>query len=253
MNLLSFFNDMPRDIVKDIIVGLAGSSFTLLTAKIKNSREYSVIRKLISKDYRIIISGFKDFNGFEPTGLMGMADTMALLELQKNIKKKNVLQNIRQVGNMAREDYDKNLIIIGGPDVNELAEYYLKESGSAITYPKGEGSHMIALHDNIRNIDYMPSSAGFGDVQSDTGFIINFKIPDSDQLILLIFGCTGLGTQEAMKMLFSKKLKKELKKLRSKEYECIIAVSNDYNYFLHSELLKPRSIIRKKDLKVSRK
>jgi hypothetical protein len=102
-----------------------------------------------------------------------------------------------------------NLLILGGPGVNELSAAGLKVLGPRL--PAGFDLSEVAI--TISNRRYSPTYDESGAVTKDYGLVIRARNPFSDDSSLsaiFVMGCHGYGTGGAANLLTTEKLAAEL-------------------------------------------
>ena len=70
----------------------------------------------------VVVGRVFDFKSYEPSGFMGVGDAMALEELNSHVKAVGVRPfNMVYSDQLGGDELDANFILIGGPNVNTLA------------------------------------------------------------------------------------------------------------------------------------
>lgn len=156
----------------------------------------------LAGELQVVVSRFKSAAFVEPTGIVGGGDALALRELSSyfseiGLKKFNVVYV-----DEARLDRKNNLILLGGPDTNEVTKDALElikprvrifDPGPGIAMEIHDLAHELDPHENKPDKaswkKYKPKS------DSDYGIIIRARNPFNPNKALIIFaGAHGYGT-----------------------------------------------------------
>lgn len=105
---------------------------------------------------------------------------------------------VRSAGEVSgiREDYATNLILVGGPDYNQITDLF--EESSPFEYLTGETEQDIYLRHKIRDDTYVPKIEG--DPIVDYGFFVKRRNPyNPSKRLILIGGAHTYGVFGASK------------------------------------------------------
>ena len=224
------YNPYFVNICTAIVTFIFSFTFAYIIHQIKYKRENWIIKDFFKKDIRIVVAQHDDFCDYESSGLIGVGCFNALLELQKKAyKQKEIQDNILFFNDLDKDkDIKSNLIIIGGPDVNPLTLNFLKTVNSNIIY-RDNNEHIISCFDKLDNRFLYPNMDNVKGCGSDYGIVIKAKNPiNNNSNILIIFGGYGYGTWGAMRYALSKEIKKEIKKIESNSFECVLRIDVMY-------------------------
>lgn len=139
-----------------------------------------------------------DFTGYEPSGLIGVGDVVALSTLlaffaNSDTPIPDVLFDYPPRG----EDLQGNLILLGGPDMNQISKLVLSDDDTGIgargtTYFDKRGEQILAARGSSSRL------------VSDAGVIVKRKNPfDSEGVVILLAGSFGYGTRAAVRLAIS--------------------------------------------------
>ena len=148
--------------------------------------------------FKILMGRHADFTGYEPTGLVGVGDVVALSSLLAFFASSGsplpaVLFDYPPRG----EDLQGNLILLGGPDMNQVSKLVLSDDNTAIgargvVYFDKRGGQTFAAHGSTSSL------------ASDAGVIIKCENPfDSEGVVILLAGSFGYGTSAAVRLAIS--------------------------------------------------
>jgi hypothetical protein len=191
----------------------------------------------LCKDSVIVIGHF-DLPQFEGSGLIGLGDAMGLVEIQSYCDQAGLPHPpLRDATQLAPGDLGKNLILLGGPDVNRVTDKVIRRIGCALNFG------VDAVVDSLTSAKYRPKRDG-RDLSQDIGVIIEAANPfDSEKRVLLLFGCFGYGTWAAAR--FSKTGSFLDALVTSRDVECVLQadVVQASPYAINPILLRHRSTI----------
>lgn len=179
-------------------------------------------RPLYSNDLQVVIGKFEKFGDFEPTGLIGLGDAIALAELGKYFEKFEFSGfKIVFSDHLKGDNLKTNLILLGGPDANPITKAALKFIPSTIT----EDASGIAIYDSLQEKLYIPSKKDESskEVSKDYGVIIKTENPfDKKKDILIIYGAYGFGTWAGVRFAVTEAFTNHEIISTCKSFECLI-------------------------------
>ena len=170
-----------------------------------------------------MLGRFSEFSSFEQSGLIGVGDASALMELLTFFDALG-LRGVRvtYADRLDGDDLKTNLVLLGGPDANLITNEAVKRIPTTLQF--GDPSiNQISIHDSLKNTIYIPKSDKSGNLVKDYGTIIRTDNPFAlDKKILLIFGSYGYGTWAAAKLARSELFFKDERVIAGKSMECLI-------------------------------
>lgn len=152
-------------------------------------------RPLIEGPTLVVLSRFRDFSDFEPSGLIGAGDSRALQELTSYFSKIGLeVPEVVYDGSVTGDRLQRNLILLGGPDANELTKLVLAKCKAKLTVipesaeiQDGEATLRPCLQD--------------GDVVFDCGAVLRLTSPFwSRNKVVIVAGGFGYGTWAAVQL-----------------------------------------------------
>jgi hypothetical protein len=162
-------------------------------------------RPFISNDLRLVLGGFEDKN-FEPTGLIGIGDAIALAELQHYLARIGggdppVLYSDRLDGDALKH----TIIALGGPDANRVTREMIGQIDSKLRFGDPE-MHDVVIRDTACQPPhfYDPHLSTNDRAGTDYGLILrapNPCCPEKD--VMIIAGSYGHGTWAATRYVMS--------------------------------------------------
>lgn len=60
--------------------------------------------------------------GWEPSGLVGLGDVTGLITIQRELQGIGCKVKVSSVHSLSPEDCERDLVLLGGPDANELCK-----------------------------------------------------------------------------------------------------------------------------------
>lgn len=235
MNQLS---NILINIAASLVLILAG--FLLRTAirvlaHLRSSNHWSVS----FRDELLVCIGIRD-SVEEPSGEMGAGDALALQELGSRLTSTGTKFSIAYVSRFREADLAKDLILLGGPDVNVITKNALARinSGFESQYqPERPRRFKISIYDRLEDTTYLPETnsgrepfgtgwAGLSPMEasSDYGIIINCPSPFTrSKRIIITYGAFGYGTLGALRWMNSNPIPREIRSSAT-GYECLIPV-----------------------------
>jgi hypothetical protein len=179
------------------VTGQVGPSILsdhLLEAVDEDRREYM----------RDALPSLRDYIGDqELSGLMGRGDHDAVVQLQAGLARIGLASTIPEfAGRPSGADLEKNLIVVGGPDVNPLTMTLLDRLPIRLTITRNNHGRNI-VRDLVHGQDYAPRSDRETNVVRDYGIIVRTVNPyDRTKALLILAGAHGFGSLAAAAAVF---------------------------------------------------
>lgn len=236
-------DDVINNAIVSLIITILASISTIFYQRWKYRQQNLVLRKLLSDDYSIILPNHALLKTYDFCGMVGIGDSMALLELQRHMHlDKHIFDRIVYYSGQEKSiDLDKNLIIIGGPGSNLLTATFMKEINTGYSFEHQDDLN-VTIFDRVRKTYAHPASSG-GSLALDVGYIIVADNPyKMSRRVILLFGCFGYGTWAAMQALFLKQFMRKIKKNKYHNFEACVEVEIRHCRPHHIEIKDIRDI-----------
>ncbi len=189
--------DLIKDAAKFLIGAAAGWALKVSRDRWRTRNARSFWRPFLSNDLRLVIGCFREFPGFERSGLLGVGDAIALAELQRYLGQIGASEpKVVYADRLEGDALKHTLISLGGPDANAVTREAVKLIDSKLRF--GNPSiHEIAIRDT--GVDpprlYVPSEPDRDGAATDYGLILRAPNPfAADKEIMIIAGSFGHGT-----------------------------------------------------------
>jgi hypothetical protein len=152
----------------------------------------------------------KKLEVWEPAGLLGVGDAMAIADLRTFFGVMGLSDfEVSYASSETTVDLDTNLILLGGPDYNNITALAMKKIKSTFRFADTEQPyHQIAITDEKTDSktkgklwDYKEKASG---ELTDYSLIIRRANPFyPDKQLLLVAGCSGYGTWAGIRFVTS--------------------------------------------------
>jgi len=153
---------------------------------------------------QIVMGRFLDSPGFEQSGLLGVGDASAMVELRSTLESIGLSSiPIAYSDQLNGEGLKTNLVVLGGPDPNTLTGQLSKRIASTLRFgdPK---RREISFRDVEENKIFSPRIGKSGEVESDCGILIVGRNPFAPtKRVAICAGSFGYGTWAAVRFLLS--------------------------------------------------
>jgi hypothetical protein len=150
---------------------------------------------------------------FEPHGLVGFGDVLALLTLQEHLKLLNWNDVVVALPGDVRAFRSKHLVLLGGPDPNPVTDLAIHHGHLPVQFIDHDNSRTqlrIVFHDSTTGDPeeqiYMPAflSEDPRQLERDYGFVAQTPSPYSQECTaILLVGTYGAATQAAAQLVTS--------------------------------------------------
>jgi len=159
---------------------------------------------------------------------MGRGDHDAVVEVQAGLARIGLSSTLPEVvGNPSDKELKKNLIVIGGPDVNELTYTLLDRLPVKLIITRNADGRDI-VRDLVHNHDYEPTVEDNGKVR-DYGILVRAPSPyDRTKHVLILAGAHGFGSMAAAVVAFQEEGSLQRKaSISAVGFECLIYIERD--------------------------
>lgn len=198
----SFYDDLKAlgiNLVSDVISFMVGlfSGVVLTSGRaLLRPRFWS---EMLRGKVAIVVGAHGDFDSYEASGMIGTGDALALAEFAGYFKQnKFTAYEVVSARSIGSDLLAQNLILIGGPDGNEISRDFVERTIAKRKVRFGN----IRLHEISFELEgrvYAPTSEP---VRKDAAAIIYHESPYSeDRHVILVSGCFGHGTLAAAQLL----------------------------------------------------
>ena len=139
----------------------------------------------------------------EHSGLMGRGDHDAVVQVQAGLARTGLQSTVpERIGRLSSEDLRKNLIVVGGPDLNPTTNTLLEQLPCKLIVTRN-GQDENVVRDLVHDKDYSPGIGSDGR-RRDYGILVRARNPkDPTKAVLIIAGAHGFGSLAAAEMAFS--------------------------------------------------
>ena len=186
--------------------------------------ENHFLRDFARQDTTIVVGRFLErFRRFEASGMIGFGDTMALCELRGSLEVLGARSvQISWATPVADQALQSNVIMLGGPDNNELSHRFL--NGIEASYRTGDPlSNEIGFRDTLRHLYYAPTTTVGTVGLTDYGLVISHRNPDLvEKRAVFIAGCFGYGTWAAARYIMSEEFLSNPIVAAGESFECLV-------------------------------
>jgi GrpB-like predicted nucleotidyltransferase (UPF0157 family) len=166
--------------------------------------------------------------GQEISGLMGRGDHDAVVEVQAGLARIGLASTLPElVGLPSDKELENNLIVIGGPDVNELTRSLLERLPIKLIITRNAAGRNI-VRDLVHGQDYEPAVEESGKVR-DYGILVRAPNPyDRSKYVLILAGAHGFGSRAAAVVAFKEEdALRQLASISAAGFECLIYNERD--------------------------
>ncbi len=154
-----WYDEITWGIATSFVAFLLGLAWTRLTQLVVNHRARRFWRPLVSEDLSVVVGRFR-LNDFEPSGVVGAGDNIALNELSTHLakigfKRFSVSYHDEHVGHGTRSaaSLHGNLILLGGPDANSLTHEVLTRTALGIHFTEVSPARLEALRSDRARVE----------------------------------------------------------------------------------------------------
>jgi hypothetical protein len=207
-------------VVIQVLVGLLTTFIGFVIGSITQAFRQRVVywrarpfwKSFVSGDTKLIVGRFKELDSWEASGLTGVGDMRAIVELKAFLdglhSKPGHSPEILYADQITGEVYGSNLICVGGPDANPATKRILSEIHHTICQEDPE-RHIVSMRDTETGEVYSPRMdaddvEGYA-LKTDVGVVIRTVNPfNAQSSVLLIFGSFGYGTWAGAELVRSK-------------------------------------------------
>jgi hypothetical protein len=179
------------------LIGFGGGrTFQLTRSHLRLRKARRFWKDFAAERSHVIIGRFHEFDGFEPSGLIGVGDAAALGELEGFFDRLQFPRlSLGNSGDATGNDLKQNLVLLGGPDANEISKQVAEKIPSTIRFGNPL-RHEISMFDSQSGRVFTPKQTSDGQrVSLDYGLI--YKVPNPfspDYSLVLVAGSFGYGT-----------------------------------------------------------
>jgi hypothetical protein len=182
---------------------------------------------------------------FEPYGLVGLGDVLALMTLQEHLRMLNFSDLLIVHSNAAQlTSSHRNLILIGGPDSNRLTNLAMQSLRVPVSFvPLADDR--TGLRDDETGTVYEPqfSSQSSLVLTRDFGFVAQGQSPFSeDSMVVLLSGTYGAATASAASLVTSAAGVSRILKVKKRKCLTIFSVSIVGNHLATPKVISARPI-----------
>ena len=165
----------------------------------------------------------------ELSGLMGRGDHDAIVQVQAGLARCGLKKTVTELyESPSREAREANLIVIGGPDVNDLTRTLLDKLPVNFTIARnGRGRNVI--RDMVHNHEYEPVNDEARGRIRDYGLLIRAVNPyGKAKSVMILAGAHGFGSLAAATVAFQDEVvQKRLAPLSNVGFECLVCHERD--------------------------
>lgn len=183
-----------------IIGGIGARALQALQAWNQNRHIDRFWRNVLDESTTIIYGDFKKtlLGMWDPAGLMGIGDSLALAEVLRRLRRKSsVLLKVYPCSRTTPQLYKNNLILIGGPSGNSVTASIFKKINAPLIFPGAE-ENIVLIKDRISDHEFVPNLHRTGKEGHDFGLITCCINPFyQSKSIVILAGSFGFGTWAA--------------------------------------------------------
>lgn len=229
--IIQWLKTLPSDLathyVEEGIVLVVGWATLRVFKRIRTFRAHRFWRPFLNPDTRLVMGGGFPSDEFEPSGLVGYGDAVALGELQQYLSSLVGRRHEFKVvydKQFAESDLHYPVILIGGPDANKVTRDALPmiRSGLGFDYPHSGGVSILdtATDPTVVYEPHKPSDRG---PARDYGIVLRSKNPFTPaQPLLLLAGASGYGTWASARYVASAGFFALRTTRKSDYFECLV-------------------------------
>ncbi|MBL7259285.1 hypothetical protein [Paractinoplanes lichenicola] len=246
--------DDVRDVVINLVAAAIGAAAAWSVARFKRWRRERRSRRfwggMATRGVTVVI-GAQDpaaLGRWEPSGLVGMGDAMALITLQRELEAIGCRVDVRSAEALAPEHLERDLLLLGGPDANKITRDTLEHYDQVLklTVP-GFKSHEVAIRDTRSDRYYAPRKGADDEWVLDYGLLVRLPNPLSNGRrteVLILAGCWGYGTEGAAKAVSELDFLKEVGVKKNRFFEALVrtTVRANVGYYQRPELIRPLEV-----------
>jgi hypothetical protein len=173
---------------------------------------------------KVVMGRFHEFTEFEPSGLIGLGDAVALAELQSFFDRLGLPRlSVGYANRMGVDDLKQNLILLGGPDANSVTREVVSRIQPTIRFGDPRNNE-ISITDSQSGKVFTPRwSSESEDVVTDYGLVYKVQNPFSpDHDVLLIAGSFGYGTWAGVQYVTSPSFLEASQSERVRSFELLV-------------------------------
>ena len=216
--------DLVKDALKFVVASAAGWVWKIAYDRWKARKARRFWRSFLSKELRIVVGRFGEFDEFERSGVIGIGDAIALSELQAFLATIGSTEaKVVYADRVSGDDLKNPLILVGGPDANDVTRQASTLIRTSLRFGD-PAKHEIAFRGLSETPPrlYVPVAPTAQQAADDLGLIVRVKNPfDVEKPALIMTGSYGHGTWAAARYVVSPSfLKSDVAK--SQSFECLI-------------------------------
>jgi hypothetical protein len=185
----------------------------------------------------------QEFKAWEQSGMVGYGDTRAMMELSSGMTRLGV-SNIatRFHDTLHPDDLNANLVVLGGPDANHVAQRFFVANATTFGWPES-ASHVVSLFDQRDGTYYSGDLDPDGTSGKDYGVVIRGTNPGHNEHdALLLAGCWGFGTWASARMAFLPQLNAHDLVVAGEPFEALVTTTVQQDTLVDVELLEVRAL-----------
>jgi hypothetical protein len=190
--------DVTKDAIKFLLGAAAGWGLKIVRDRWRTRHARAFWRPFLSSAVPLIVGRFgEELDEFEPSGLLGVGDAVAVAELEHYLAKLGGRPRVAYADRLEGDEYKQTLILFGGPDANSVTKRIVNRIDSKLRFGDPE-THEVAIEDTAVHPTrrYIPSPpTRRGDGGTDYGLILRSSNPFAPEHdVLIIAGSFGYGT-----------------------------------------------------------
>jgi hypothetical protein len=216
--LKQLFSGLASDWVKVGLGAIAGWLLKIGRDRWRTRRARRFWRPFLKVGTTIVLGRTLDASEWERSGLLGIGDAMALAEVRHFLLRLGAREpEIAFANQLAGDQLQRALILIGGPDVNTVTRDAVESIASSIRFGD-PATHEVS----IRDISTSPPSIYPG-TADDCGVIIRTTNPFAPAWeVLILAGSFGHGTLAAARYATSQEFLKQEVVKAGQPLECLV-------------------------------
>lgn len=159
----------------------------------------------------------------ELSGIMGRGDHDAVVQVQAGLARFGLESTVpERAGRLSGEELRKNLVVVGGPDVNSTTATLLERLPCQLVVTRNDEGRNI-VRDLVHGQDYGPSVDPAGRPR-DYGILVRAKNPDDPtKVVLILAGAHGFGSLAAAVVAFSNAIELQRQwQVFDSDFECLV-------------------------------